>query len=88
MSEQTASVQCPCCKGSGRVELVDGVYRETLQKLRALGGEHTAADLGPAMGVPRTAMSNRLAHLERLGLATSRWYGRKRLYKATEGTGA
>jgi Mn-dependent DtxR family transcriptional regulator len=74
-------VACSCCKGAGRVELT-GAYLETLQRMRLHGVEVTAAELAGDMDVKPTAMSNRLAALERLGLATSRTYGRKRLYRA------
>lgn len=76
-------VTCSCCGGSGFIVLT-GEYRLTLERLRELGGERTGAELGRDMGIKATAANNRLAALERLGLATSRWYGRKRLYTVKE----
>ena len=73
-------VRCPCCSGNGVIELT-GVYLETLVLLRQQDEEVTAADLSKRDGCNATAMNNRLAALERLGLATSRRYGRKRLFK-------
>ncbi len=75
-------VPCPCCGGTGLRPLT-GVYAETLALLRA-AGEATGADLARRVGCKATAMNNRLAALERLGLAVSRRYGRLRLYRAAE----
>lgn len=76
------SVCCPHCRGSGRIPLT-GVYADTLELLRA-NGEATGADLARVEGCKATAMNNRLAMLERHGLATSRRYGRQRLYRVKE----
>jgi len=75
-------VFCQHCSGTGRRE-VTGIYAETLALLRRQKQEVTGADLAAIDGCKATAMNNRLASLERLGLATSRRFGRKRLYKAT-----
>ncbi len=73
-------VKCPCCQGTGRVELT-GVYAETLDMLRTTGEAH-AARLAHAAGCRATAMNQRLAALERLGAAASRRFGRLRLFRA------
>jgi DNA-binding transcriptional ArsR family regulator len=78
-------VPCGHCHGHGRV-LLTGVYADTLRILRDCSGEHTGADLARIAGTKPTAMNNRLARLEELGLATSHRYGRKRLYRATKET--
>lgn len=75
------STPCRCCGGTGQIELT-GIYFDTLKVLRGLG-EFSGADLARYMDVPATAMNNRLARLEELGFATSRRYGRQRLFKAT-----
>jgi len=75
-------VRCPSCKGTGRIELT-GVYAETLALLQRQGVERTGAELARLDGCKATAMNNRLAALERLGLAQSRRFGRLRLYRAT-----
>ena len=78
--------RCSCCNGTGRV-LLTGVYAETLALLRHQDGEVTGADLARLIGCKKTAMNNRLAALEKHGLATSRRWGRKRLYKTKENGG-
>jgi hypothetical protein len=75
---------CPTCGGSGEVE-VTGIYADTLLLLRRQKGEVSGADLARLDGCNATAMNNRLAALERLGLATSRRYGRQRLFRAKGG---
>jgi DNA-binding MarR family transcriptional regulator len=74
------TVRCPHCRGSGRVALT-GEYLTTFLRLVKVG-ETTGAELGPLMGIKPTAMNNRLARLEKHGLATSRRWGRKRLFRA------
>jgi len=76
-------VACSHCKGSGKRE-VTGVYADTLLLLRRRKDEVTGADLATVCGCKATAANNRLAALEHLGLAVSRRYGRKRLYRATK----
>jgi DNA-binding transcriptional ArsR family regulator len=76
-------VVCPCCRGQGSVELA-GEHALTLDALRGLGREIHGAELARLMGTKGPAMNNRLAHLERLGLASSRRSGRKRLYRTKE----
>lgn len=82
MSE-TVMVPCPCCGGRGRVEFT-GEYRLTLERLREQPGEVSGAELARIMGVRPTAMCNRLARLEAMGLATSRRFGRERRFRAKE----
>ncbi len=74
---------CPTCGGKG-VVVITGVYADTLALLRHAADEVTAATLARADGCKATAMSNRLAALEKMGLAQSRRYGRERLYRARE----
>ncbi len=74
---------CPRCGGCGSVEFV-GIFADTLSLLRHAADEVTAATLARADGCKATAMSNRLAALERMGLAQSRRYGRERLYRVRE----
>jgi DNA-binding Lrp family transcriptional regulator len=47
-----------------------------LQRKRPISG----ADLARVAGINPTAMNNRLVELEKLGLATGTWAGRKRLW--------
>ena len=74
-------VTCGHCDGCGSVELTG----ETLLTYYALlaAGECHAVALAAEMGCKATAMNNRLTVLEEYGLATSRRWGRKRLYTAT-----
>jgi len=72
---------CPTCSGSGRIELT-GCYADTLRLLRLQRKEIHGAALAKLGGCKPTAMNNRLACLEKFGLAESRRYGRERLYKA------
>lgn len=77
----SGTIPCSHCRGSGRVAL-SGIYADTLDLLHCrLGKEVTGADLARVAGCQATAMNNRLAWLERHGLATSRRYGRLRLYR-------
>ena len=80
---KTIRVCCTACKGAGTVEL-NGEYLLTYQALKK-SGETWAAALAPALNCNATAASNRLAGLEAKGLATSRRWGKKRLFKAVEG---
>lgn len=84
MSE-TVMVPCPCCDGSGRIELT-GEYLLTLLALREQPGEVSGAELGRIMGVKNEAMCNRLARLEAMGLVASRRFGRERRFRAKEAT--
>lgn len=79
------TVPCSCCGGTGRL-LLTGVYADTLALLRRQPGEVSGAALARQDGCKAPAMNNRLASLERLGLATSRRYGRLRLFRAADGT--
>lgn len=74
-------ITCHCCKGEGLIELT-GDTALTYWELCKQKAEVTGADLAIVMGTAPTAMNNRLAKLEEFGLATSRRWGRKRLYKA------
>lgn len=81
------SYKCPCCKGKGAVPLT-GVYADTLRGLRRLcrrpGGYVVANRDAPLFGCEATALNNRLAWLERHGLATSFKYGRQRRFLSLE----
>jgi len=74
------TVRCGLCNGSGRV-LLTGEYLDTFLRLAEFK-EVTGAELSRKMGTKPTAMNNRLAALEKHGLAKSRRCGRKRFYKA------
>lgn len=76
-------VACPHCKGEGLREIT-GVYRETLELLRRHTGI-TGAALAASARCQPTAMNNRLARLEELGLVESTILGRERLYKTKAG---
>lgn len=73
---------CPYCRGEGIVVLT-GEYWKTYHALIA-AGETWGASLARTLGCAPTAANNRLAALERKGLATSRRWGRRRLYRAVE----
>jgi len=74
-------VTCSHCNGSGEVEL-NGVFRDTLELLRRQKKEIHGAELARIDGCNPTAMNNRLEYLADHGFATSRTYGRKKLYLA------
>jgi hypothetical protein len=74
-------VTCRHCRGAGTVPLT-GEYADTYARLASLGREATGAELARLVGIKPTAMNNRLAALERLGLASSRRFGRKRFFTA------
>lgn len=61
---------------------MNGAHADTYFALIEHGGETSGANLARQFGCKATAMNNRLAYLEELGLATSRRYGRERLFKA------
>lgn len=82
MTENPVLIPCSHCRGTGSVEFT-GEYADTLAILRNLGGEVTGAELSRQFGIAPTAMNNRLVILERMGLAVSRAYGRKKFYRAT-----
>lgn len=75
------TIRCHLCKGTG-LAVLTGEYLDTFLKLAEATQEMSGADMARLMGVPPTAMNNRLVALERHGLATSRRYGRKRLFRA------
>jgi len=81
------TVNCPCCKGAGRIELT-GVYADTLALLTSHGKEATGAELSKVAGCKPTAMNNRLARLQDMGLVESRQYGRLRLFRVPDPTNA
>jgi hypothetical protein len=76
--------RCSFCRGAGKVE-VGPVSAATLRLLARQRGEVSGAALARQDGCKATTMNNRLAALERMGLATSRTAGRLRLYRATGG---
>lgn len=76
-------IRCHLCNGTGRL-ILTGEYLTTFIQLAEVKGETTGAELAKAMKTKATAMNNRLAALERHGLAVSRRWGRKRLYKAAQ----
>jgi hypothetical protein len=73
-------VVCKCCKGEGSIELT-GIYAETLFVLSRQTEEVSGAALARVVGCNNTAMCNRLKALEGHGLAVSRPYGRKLLWR-------
>jgi hypothetical protein len=76
-------VRCGACKGSGRVPLTEE-HAQVLDQLRGVG-QATAGELCAIRRfreVGHTAMCNRLAFLERAGLATHRKRGREKVYAA------
>lgn len=75
-------IKCGHCRGTGRAVL-SSVYEFTLKRLRK-NGPSTGADLARLEECKATAVNNRLRVLERYGLATSRWDGRKRIYTARD----
>ena len=83
MTRRTArpEVPCPCCKGTGKVEM-SGVYGKTWALLKRQRREINGAALARLAGCQATAMNNRLVRLQKLGLAIGRWHGRERLWRA------
>jgi hypothetical protein len=77
-----AKIKCSRCGGRGEIELT-GVYAVTLKALRKRG-EVTGTALAKEMNANPTAVLNRLAALERFGLARSRQFGRERHYEAVK----
>lgn len=77
--------QCSHCNGTGKIPLT-GIYADTLEILQHLTVEASGVDLAAIDGCKPTAMNNRLAALERMGFATSRRYGKVRLFKAANHT--
>jgi DNA-binding IclR family transcriptional regulator len=75
------TIRCPHCSGAGRIELT-GLYLVTFMALAEAGEETTGAKLARRLGAKPTAVNNRLVALERHGLATSRRWGRERLFLA------
>ena len=77
-------IRCSCCRGTGKVP-VTGVYAETLHGLRrmtrARGYVVANRDAGWFLCEP-TALNNRLAWLEKNGLAKSEKFGRQRRFVA------
>jgi DNA-binding MarR family transcriptional regulator len=80
MKSKPVFICCSNCNGCGKVELT-GEHLETYLLLRDLGTESTGSALSQRMGTKPSAMNNRLARLEEMGLATSRRWGKKRLFK-------
>jgi DNA-binding transcriptional ArsR family regulator len=86
------SIPCKRCFGSGHTP-VTGIYYDTLMLCRDVdlgkiieweSREMTAAELAKVAKCKPTAMSNRLANLERMGLMTSRRCGVRRFYRVKE----
>lgn len=78
-------IVCPTCEGRGQIPLT-GVYLETLKILRRLtrkGSKVVSNKHATKFGCRATALNNRLARLEELGLAQSERYGRERRFWAT-----
>lgn len=73
-------IDCTCCNGSGKT-LVTGKYRFTLSLLRK-HPDSTGAELAEIDGCYATAMNNRLAWLERNGLAIGTKDGTRKYYRA------
>jgi hypothetical protein len=78
---EPTTVLCTRCAGSGTI-LLTGVYAETLDLLRHQPVPLSGADLGRLADCSGPAMVNRLAVLERLGLARGERCGRKRMWTA------
>lgn len=74
---------CSACSGIGKV-MVTGVYLDTLKTLRHRGvnGGYVIAhrDAGNYFDCAPTALNNRLAWLEKHGLARSVKYGKQRRF--------
>jgi hypothetical protein len=80
------AVKCSHCSGRGTVTL-SGVYAETLNGLRRLCksyGYVVANRDAKLFGCKPTALNNRLAALERHGLARSEKFGRQRRFVAVQ----
>jgi hypothetical protein len=78
-------MKCACCKGRGRVPLAK-LYANTLAILRRQsrhGKAVVASRDAETFGCSGTALSNRLAWLQRHGFARSKLHGRERQYRAT-----
>ena len=73
-------IQCGYCKGSG-VRPVGKEYASTLQQLKRHPGVN-GSELAVWLGCTPEAAANRLAYLERLGLATGERRGREIIWKA------
>ena len=74
------TIRCHMCRGTGRIVLT-GEYLTTYLLLAEQSEETTGAALAIIAGCKATSMNNRLAMLEHHGLAKSRRWGRKRLFK-------
>lgn len=76
--------KCRTCNGTGKVEL-SGKYAETYHLLKMITSKAgiTSTELASRVsGCTAVAMCNRLDALEKLGLAKSERFGKKRLFKA------
>lgn len=83
MSKRTDTTPCPHCSGCGRIPLT-GIYAETLRGLRRWCTRPARFVVSNRdawwFGCKATALNNRLARLEELGLARSEKYGRQRRF--------
>lgn len=77
--ENHVDVPCKTCGGTGLVPLVPSL-QQTLNALA--GGPRTASELSDHLGIPRTAMNNRLEGLRALGLVTRDRVTRGHVYAA------
>lgn len=87
MKRGQLQIDCPRCKGEGRVSFTGVIADTGLLLLASQPREVTAKELAEASGVRLTAMINRLRRLEQLGLAESRGYGRQIFWKAARADG-
>lgn len=76
------TIKCKRCNGTGQMPF-NGAIADTLRMLRKLREPVTGAATARRLGnVKPSAMNNRLAYLENIGLAESERYGRERKFKA------
>lgn len=83
MKSKPPTMPCPHCHGSGRIE-VTGIYAQTLKDVQrwcSRSGRYVVANRDAGwFGCNGTALSNRLAVLEKHGLVYSVKYGRQRRF--------
>lgn len=76
-------IPCSHCDGEGYIELT-GIHADTLRLLREQSAQLNGVELAKLAKCNPTAMNNRLAYLERNGLAERTRYGSQSLWRATE----
>lgn len=81
--KETVYITCSHCGGEGQIELT-GIHADTFTLLRNQPASLNGVDLAKLAKCNPTAMNNRLAYLERQGLAERKRYGRESTWKATE----